>query len=68
MIETNDVCMREPEKLNIERTERKNILKENIANKNVQISKRSNDTYSERETVEFKHMSNIEQIIYLSFR
>ncbi len=48
MMETNDVCMREPEKLNIERRERKNMLKRNIGNKDVQISNRLNDTHSER--------------------
>ncbi len=67
-MESNDVCMRRSEKFKIERRERKNILKKNIANQSVQISKKSNDTYSERENVEFKHMSKIEQIIYFSFR
>jgi hypothetical protein len=68
VMESNDVCMRRSEKFKIERRERKNILKKNIANQSVQISKKSNDTYSERENVEFKHMSKIEQIIYFSFR
>jgi hypothetical protein len=67
-MQSKDVCMRRPEKFKIERTERTKIFKKNIANKNVQTSKRLNDTYSEIENIEFKRMSKIQQILYFSFR
>jgi len=67
-METNDVCMRGPAVDNIEGRERKNMLKKKYRQLKCKISKRSNDTWSERENVEFKRMSKIEQIKYLYFR